>query len=592
MKRRLFLITVLTVAVIAMSTAFAFAATPKISASVKTKLDSRKVTVKVSTKKSTLKKGTVYRMYFRMYNGKNVAQQKLVKVNLKTKNKKAFSVTLPYYGQYKVQGYLYKGKKKVATYKAFKVNVKASEYNIVALRASTPVLITTLKFLGNLREDGKPTYTTTEDGKVIPTVVMLGRATQYNWDKLPKDWFRTPLEYKAKSANDRVDALAKYVKNLYASNKKAKFHIYINDWHLRELPMISYGAGIPDEQMTMTFVTDGSASYQYFRNAYAEEDDAQVKHDLMKQDYQKFRNAMVRGGKYTLKYETDQSHILKCYVYAMLEVENMNGVKTDWWVVRKSNDTFELKDKTFQAKVVGDSRVTSNYINNLLATLQKSPDKEKQFKELYKFDDSQIKNAIAKGKKPMMILGSSKAVETADPIAPFIRFTEKYYGDGYAYLYKGHPGYITEADPERMAMMKSLGCEVLDSSIAAELFQYYNPTLFMSGYQSSTFQNVGDASNDCGLYNIRKQAALDNPALIYAKDMDYFLTSFAKLADNDRDNAIKALANDPAHANYVVEFSDSLIEQTGDSIAVWDDTAGTVDYYSEKDGVFTKTKSE
>ena len=74
--------------------------------------------------------------------------------------------------------------------------------------------------------------------------------------------------------------------------------------------------------------------------------------------------------------------------------------------------------------------------------------------------------------------------------------------------------------------------------------------------------------------------------------MDYFLTSFAKLADNDRDNAIKALANDPAHANYVVEFSDSLIEQTGDSIAVWDDTAGTVDYYSEKDGVFTKTKSE
>ena len=158
--------------------------------------------------------------------------------------------------------------------------------------------------------------------------------------------------------------------------------------------------------------------------------------------------------------------------------------------------------------MLADTRVSSNYINNLLKAVQADPAKEKIFKELYNFDDSAIKDSIARGKKPMMFLGTSKAGETNDPVDPFIRFTKFYYGDGYEYFYKGHPGFITEADPERMARMEGLGCTVLDSSIAAELFLYYNPELYMSGYQTSTFQNAGAAEMKCGLYNIRKAEAL------------------------------------------------------------------------------------
>ena len=590
MKRRLFLITVLTITVIAMSTVFASAASPKISVSVKTKTDSRKVTVKVSTKKSTLKKGTVYRMYFRMYNGKHVTKQKLVKIDLKKKNKKNVSVTLPYYGQYKMQGYLYKGKKKVASYKAKKVNVKASEYNILELRATTPVLVSTIKFLGNMREDGKPTYTTTESGKSIPTMVALSRTKQYNWEKLPKDWYDNPVAYKATTGNKQILAMKAYVKNLFAASPKAKFHIYINDYDVHELADISYKLGIPDEQLTVTFVTDGSASYVWFKNTYGEcaEGEAQVLHEKLMSDYQKYRNAMIAGRDYTIKYDQDEYHPMRKYVYAALEIENMNGVKTDWWVIRKSNDTFELQDKSFQAKAVGDARITSNYLNGLLSTLQKTPEMEKVFKELYNFDDSKIKNAIAKGKKPMMILGTAKSIETADPITPFIKFLKMYYGEDYQLLYKGHPGFITEDDPERMATMKELDVEVLDSSIAAELFLYYNPGLYMSGFQSTTFLSAESEEHIGGMYNERKEQALVNFNQ-YADKIKFFMCNLnsSKMQDTPRDNAIKALGVE-GHDCFVIDLCDKLMEDTGNAIGIYDDTAGTVTWYKEgAEGEFT-----
>lgn len=541
--------------------------------SVKPKTDSRKVTVNV--KKTKKEKATKYKFTAKMYNGEKVMKTKKGTINLKKNNGKDVQFTFPYYGKWKLTGYLYKGSKKVKTFKTRTVKVRASEYNILEFRSTTPVLVTTLKMLGDEK------YTTGEKGQLIPTMVCLGRDKQYNWSKLPRNWFRDPMEYKATTPYKKVKAMEAYVKMLYEISPKAKFHIYFCDYHAHELPGISYGAGIPDKNLTLTMVTDGSASYAYFRKAYAEEENAQTKHNLLIQDYLKYRAAKKKGKDYTPKYSDYDLRPLRMYSYAILDAESSLGIPTEWWVVRKSNDTFELTDKDFQAKVIGDARVSSNYINGLLSKVQAIPKQEKIFKNLYNFDDSAIKNAIKKGKKPMMILGTSKGGETNDPIAPFIRFTKKYYGDEYAYFYKGHPGYITEDYPERMAEMKNLGCTVLDSSIAAELFIFYNPDLYMSGYQTSTFQNAGAADMKCGLFNIRKATAIGTPDLVYAPEMDYFITNMKKV----NDEKIKAIVPNAEHDNYLVEYSDAVIEQTGNEISIWDDTDGQIyNFYQDGEG--------
>ena len=140
--------------------------------------------------------------------------------------------------------------------------------------------------------------------------------------------------------------------------------------------------------------------------------------------------------------------------------------------------------------------------------------------------------------------------------------------------------------------MDSLGVKVLDSSIAAELFMYYNPGLYMSGYQSSTFQNAGEPENDCGLFNVRKADAISNPTLGYAPNMDFFIITVGKLKPDEsvRDAAIKALIGESTDDLFLVELSDAIIEKTGESIAIYNDTTGKTTYYSEMEGTFTQTR--
>lgn len=530
------------------------------------------------------KKGNALRIVFKMKNGKKIAvkrthKKKLSAIDAATKD---WQIKLPQYGKYSVTVDLMKNSRKVKTLTTKTLKVIADEYNILQLRASTPVLVTTLKFLGD------ESYTTMESGDKIPTIIYLGRDKQYNWKALPAGWYREPYESTTSgTAAAREKALYSYVRMLKSISPKAKFHFYINDYHLDMFTDTVYKNKFRPDQYTITMVTDGSASYAWFKKTYENEENAQEKHDNMVADFLAFKKAIYAGKKYTLKYGDDPKKPLRSYAYALLDAENQEGAPTDWWVVRKSGDTFGIKDKTFQAVVTGDARITSNYINNLLAKV-KAGSNEPVFKKLYNFDDSQIKDAIKDGKKPMMILGSAQSVETANPINPYVRFTMSYYGNEYAYFYKGHPGYITEDYPERVLEMTSLGMKILESSIAAELFQYYNEDLYMSGYQSSTFQNAGSEKNDCGLYNIGKKAALDNSALTYAKDMDFFMTRMTTVTDE----AILGLVPDSSHDNYLVEFSDAIMESSGNDIAIWDADDAMIYYYKSEDGSYVKTSEE
>ncbi|MBQ9045394.1 MAG: S-layer homology domain-containing protein [Oscillospiraceae bacterium] len=202
-----------------------------------------------------------------------------------------------------------------------------------------------------------------------------------------------------------------------------------------------------------------------------------------------------------------------------------------WMVVRKSTDTFGIQDKTFQGKVTGDARISNNYINNLLASVD-SAGKSDDFKALYSFDDSEFAKAREEGKKLMMMLGTTWNLENTYPPLEYMQFVTAFYGNEFAYFYKGHPGNYESNSPENTALYKTINVGMLEPSIAAELFSFFNPDICVSGYESSYFQNTGDASQDFALFRRTKDVAYaDGNVGVYADRMDLFISDMGDQFD-------------------------------------------------------------
>ena len=532
------------------------------------------------------------------YKGKTVQSKSVSKtISSIDTSSKAFTFVVPAYGKYTVTSALYKKGKKVKALSTKTVGITAEQYNIVTMKSTTPVLIYSLKFFGD------DSFHQNETGDPIPTIVILSRYKQYNWNKLPANMYALPYLTKAENLSGKYDdiktpAMKTYVKDLYSLNKKSKFNFYVNDYHIRELAIYAWENKLPQDNIVVRLVTDGSASYAFFGQVYAEAEDAQAVHDDMVTELKQVKKDVYSGKK--IDYNSLKKGNIRMYMYAVLDVEN----DAQWWVVRKSaGDTFKIKDQTFQAKVVGDARVTSNYINNLLKAV-KDKGNDAAFKALYNFDDSAFKATRKKGKKIMMILGSAKSVEDNQPITPYIRFLMAYYGEDFEYYYKGHPGYIPDA--ARIKVFEGQGCEILDASIAAELFVYYNPDIYMSGYSSSTFQNVESfggegadpARSNIGLFNMSMSDASANTGVQpYFNDLDNFVTNITGGSSDEKLQAFVEEQGIDKDNIYLVEFkTDDAAKQykaPAADYAVWDDSSLTFYYFSRDDeGNCTLVKKE
>lgn len=511
--------------------------------------------------------------------GDKVMQKETMQGDLKDLVTGSLKLEVPFYGKYSVKAEFKKAGvvKRVSTTTAA---VISDSYNIVAMNATTPVLITSLK-AWDISKDA--------DGKAIPTIVSLSRAKQYNWDALPENLYTNPYLTETENISAgwravKLKAMAAYVADLYELNPDSKFTFYVNDYNLKiSLPQLYYENMLPKENCSVRIVTDGSASYNIFTSVYGGTN-AQATHDALVEDFKTVRQKIYDGE--TVDYEKLKYGDMCNYAYAILDVER----DAQWWVVRKSTDTFNIPDETFRAKVIADGRVTSNYINNLLASVQ-SNGHEEAFKALYNFDDTAFQATRAKGKKIMMILGTSKAGETTAPVADYARFVVQYYGDDFEYYYKGHPGWISESDPMRVKELDSLGLQILDSSIAAELFIFYNPDIYISGYQSSTFQNakVTDESVNnehfAGLFNTTKEEGHQGGVAVYGPNMDFFLSDLSiktSLADDKLNGLIDTLGI-KADRLFLAEFQFGTY-----AYAIWDSTTATIYFLDkEEDGSYT-----
>ena len=506
-----------------------------------TMINYRNVTVKVEDLNGILESKTADSIKIdasMSYDGQvTLKESKTLKLADFDTSEKSAVFELPYYGKYNVSMSFLKDGKQVGERKESVLGIAAEEYNIAPLVATTDTLMFSLKYFidGAIKK-------TTDSGDPVPTIITLNRAKQLDWNNLPDGIFRAPLLSAEENVStmkwgtdqnaddSKLRRLEQYVRELNEIHAGSKFNFYINDYHVYCFPRLSFANGLEDDQYTLTMITDGSATYVYFKAAYEGTDDAQSVHDRLVQEYLEIKEKAKAGE--NIDFNNLPSGLIRLYNYAIVDAED-----AQWWVIRKSaTDTFSLTDTAFQAKVIADSRISNNYINNLLSTIDGNGSTD-AFKTLYKFDDEAFSATRAKGKKIIMIIGTSKSLEDSYPVTDYVRFMVAEMGDEYEFYYKGHPGNYTANSAENTAKYKAMGIQMLEPSIAAELFLFFNDDIYLCGYESSLYTNASSEKSeqqDIALFRRTMQTAKADPTLaVYADCMDFFISDITDDTDKN-----------------------------------------------------------
>lgn len=293
---------------------------------------------------------------------------------------------------------------------------------------------------------------------------MLDRPSAYDWNSLPQNAYGMP--YLSKSAiktTSDYTAYAQYVKDLYSLNPNAQFNLYINDITCSLVHSMIYANGIPQGKYKITLISDGTASYSFFNEAYAVADPEQ-KHQQLVDQWNSAKASAYATGKVSAGYGW---HGHWDSMYAALECEP----NAEWWVARKNLFT---QGGTILTRLQSDGRVIQKSVGGMLNELTGKGDSAiSGFKELYDFNDGYFAEAERQGKQVMMILGTYPESD----LESYIRLVQAYYGDEYLYYYKGHPNNPTALNPDRQSILDRTGVIDVDSSIAAELILFFNPTI-------------------------------------------------------------------------------------------------------------------
>ena len=498
------------------------------------------------------------------YNGQ-ITRSLTAEKNIADLVSSGFEFDVKNYGKFTIEATFLKNGTVVGT-NIQSFGVSASEYNIAPVSATLPVVVFSLS-LWDINTD--------EEGNTIPTIVMLGRPSAYNWDELPSGVYGMPYltEDMIKKTCD-YNAFAAYVKDLYEINPNATFNLYLNDIDCDYIHQVIYANRIPEGQYTITLMSDGSATYSIFNETYAGSD-PEAKHQELTGLWNSAKEYAYTAG--TAQSGWSRHEHWEC-MYAVLSCEP----GTRWWVAR--NNLFTSgDDNAFADKAAAD--VERKNISSMLTALEnKGEDTVKAFKALYDFNDGYFEKAQAENKKAMMILGTY--VYNENNFEDYARLTQLYYGDEYVYYYKGHPNTPTGMYTEKSEQLEKLDMDDIDSSIAAELILFFNPDINISGYGTSTF-NSATPEMACGLYNTTKAAALATGNSVDYSGIDWFASSINK---NTVDDSIAALCNGDG-AFYMVEFSDEILDKGEFEFAIYDASRGILTFYKNSDGEYQAVKT-
>lgn len=501
------------------------------------------------------------------YNGKTTRQIKK-EIGLDQVDDAGYKLDLSTYGKFKVNVNFKKNGKIVGGYQINDVAIKASEYNLAPLSATFPVVYFSLSLWDiNVSKD---------TGKVVPTIVMLDRPSAYNWDQLPANVYGMPyLTQQEIKGTSNYSAYAQYVKDLYEISPNAKFNLYLNDITCSYIHDVIYANKIPEGQYTITMLSDGSATYSIMNQTYSGIN-PDVKHQELIKKWNEAKKAAYQNGKSSWGWHQNWD----C-MYAILDCEP----GTQWWVAR--NNLFTSGDNNqFAEKIKNDVKVVS--VNSLLQSLQnKGNEAVNDFKALYNFNDGYFKDAQLQNKKVMMILGTY--VNNEKDFKDYAQLTKLYYGDEYMYYYKGHPNTPTGLWPSKQTELAELEIQDVDSAIAAELILFFNPEIYLAGYGTSTF-NSASPEMACGLYDMKKSAALSPSSIVDYSGIDWFAS---KINKDTVDSEIGNLCTGD-YQYYLVELSDEILSEGKYDLGIYNASLNVLKFYKRDEQgqyVVVQTKS-
>lgn len=473
------------------------------------------------------------------------------------------------YGKFNVDIRFIKNSDTVYNLNDVAVGVTADVYNLAPMCGTLPVTFFSLNLWGDqsIRSTG-------------PVIAVFERANSYDWSNLPAARddlygmyalpYLTEDEIRYQPANgsnilfrERISIVADYVRDLMELDSTSTINLYCVDYYTTLIQSVIYANKIPQDQYSITVISDGSFTYNQFSKNY-DSANPSAQHQKLVETWNNAKNSAYETG-------TPDATMLDWnasgqYFWAAVDSEP----NAELWVARKDLIKSEADGNAFGLSVQSSDKVVQISIANLLTTnIQSSEVATQEFKELYNFNDSYFSAAEENNKDVMMFLGTR--VDLEQGFSDYARFTMSYYGDAYEYYYKGHPATPTDLWPNKQEQLGALGITDVDSSVAAELILFFNPEIFLSGYNSSTYASVPDGKAK-GMFEMSKEQGLSKPEY---RNMDFWATRVTDSSPSD----IRGLCTQ-GHSNYLVEFSDDLISSEGYEIAIWDATDSTITYYA------------
>ncbi|MGN1188972.1 MAG: hypothetical protein ACI4SL_01090 [Candidatus Ornithospirochaeta sp.] len=385
-----------------------------------------------------------------------------------------------YFGYHKLVASFTKNGEVVGT-RVVRVITTSDEYNIASLVATMPVTDYTLMAVN--ADYSEPYFDSS-----IPTVIDIERNWSYSWENLPEGMYKNPFvsqsAYESSSTQsywENEKNVAEYVDYLYYLNPDSKFNLFINDYW-PELFFDFIDTNVPINHMKFVFISDGTATFNVFKGAYdlSGEDTSLARYEELTNTWNIVKEAILRGERENLEsLLPSKSHALRDYIQVMINDPNIEV----YWIVNNNSAGNYGNLASFTDKVLTSSHFVKVDLKSMLDSL--SSEEKTVLSKLYSFDNTELNKAIEEGKTPIIFLGTSTSGE--DSLEGFVKIMKYLLGDSYAYLYKGHPGHITNDSGRREKVLSNNGYIMLDASIPAELVAYFNPDADIAGYNGSSF---------------------------------------------------------------------------------------------------------
>ena len=378
------------------------------------------------------------------------------------------------------------------------VAVWADEYNFASLNGTFPVVYFTLDMysMGELEEPGAFSKSAKNLPIMndVPTFVSLEREAAYSWDKLPENVYALPSVGEEDESGFHINnvRMAAYIKELYEINNQSFFNFYCVD-NYPELILKFFAAnGIPDESFHATLISDGTATAEYFKEAFGGSDAKNVFIKMANEWSRLKASAQSGSDKYlenVYKGSGTEHSVLARYPIVMAYVED----NIDWWCSRdlytELAGSDDVKSVISELQLMGKLKIFG--INDMLSILTEK--QQESLKALFHFD-GQMFDSTPEGKESLVIIGASPTDEQSErgDLEAFLNVLKAEYGDKYVLYYKGHPKYPVELDSTKAELFEEYGLINLEASIAAELIMFYCPDITLAGWSSSTFKSVED----------------------------------------------------------------------------------------------------